>query len=114
MAFCYHTLYLIVHVPSELPSLIILLSLCVQHAINHKYHARVTFCLSYIIFDGLSFNKIVDPGHLTTMMCVAHNQLYLRCQNGTLLINLYPLINNPPPAYQTHQVASLSNPMSGQ
>ena len=35
-----------------------------------------------VIFDGLSSNRVTEPGHLATIMCPIYNQLQLTCQNG--------------------------------
>ena len=35
----------------------------------------MTSHLSHIIFDSPSFNRVAEPGHLTTIMCLAYNTL---------------------------------------
>ena len=70
-----HRLYLIVYLPTELYSPVILLSLCVQYIINYNLHAKMTSYLSHIIFDGPSSNRVVEPGHLAIIMFLEYNQL---------------------------------------
>ena len=68
----FHLSYIIFHL-TELYSLVILLSLCVQYIDNYNWHSRIMFHLSYIIFGGPSFNRVSEPNYLVTTMFWVYN-----------------------------------------